>query len=79
MISAARDRVAGPTRALTPTAMYCHDSAIGMVSPRTVLANPIMRNVETARMTETIDQTRLCRVVRGAPRKAKAITTNAIG
>ena len=62
-----------------PTAKYWTSTAIGYFSVNTVLAKPIRRSVETARMTAVIDQAGLCRVVRGAPRNANAISTKANG
>ena len=46
---------------------------------KTVQAKPIKRSPETERITAVSDQAALWRVVRGAPRNAKAIRTKANG
>src|SRR5579883_179401 len=61
------------------TATYWKVSATGYLIPSTMLAKPIRRSVATAPTAEMSDQVRLCRVVRGAPRYAKAMITKAIG
>ena len=43
----------------------------GTVSPTIDATKPISRSATTPTVTATIDQVRLCRVVLGAPRKAK--------
>src|SRR5262245_31083685 len=61
-----------PNTAAANTARYWNVSAIGCRMPNTMLAKPMRRSVATPPTTETSDHVRLCRVVRGAPRYAKA-------
>ena len=78
MMGRARSRTARAPIAAN-TARYCKRSATGTLTPNTVLAKPIRRSAATPPIAESSDQVRLCRVVRGAPRNAKATITKASG
>ena len=58
---------------------YWMRAAAGLFTVITEQANPAMRRPNTARIDPPTEKLRLCRVVRGEPRKAKVRTANANG
>ena len=68
-----------PAPIATASIRYWMTAASGDLTVITEQANPAMRNPNTARIEPPIEKLRLCRVVRGAPRKAKVRAAKANG
>ncbi len=68
-----------PTAIAASIIRYCTSAADGVLTVMTEQANPAMRRPNTASTALVMAKPRLCRVVRGVPRKAKVSTEKAKG